>query len=121
MKKNNESEESGFNKVAKKVNDPGEVIIIINQYDEIIKSHNERVIGYEAKEGQLLKKSREVEDFIQNVRQNKLIIFYKIEMHKFLKKYPSLKNSTLPQSCLRNNFKTIKVVCKEKVEMYFFR
>ena len=44
FEKNDEAGQPGFNEVANRTNDPREVIIIINQYDEIIKSHNKWVI-----------------------------------------------------------------------------
>ena len=105
LKENDEAEDPGLNEVANETNGPGETIFRINQYEEIIKSHNKRVIGYVAKQGQILKKFREVEDFIQNVRKIKFTIYYKIT------KYPSSKKSTLPSSHFGNNFKAINTVC----------
>ena len=60
----------------------------------------------------ILNMFREVEDLIQNVGQSKSTICYKIRMYKFLKKYPVLKNSTLPSSYFQNLFKAIKIVFK---------
>ena len=115
LKENDEEEEPGLNET----NDPGETIIIINQYEEIIKSHNKRVTGCLSKQGEIRKEFREAEDFTQNVGEKKLTIYYKIGMHKFFNKYPFLKNSTLLSNYIRNNFKAIKTVCKKKRKSNF--
>lgn len=50
-------EEPGF--IIDNVTDPGEAIAIINDYEEVIKTRTKRMIGYVAKQGQMLKKFRD--------------------------------------------------------------
>ena len=45
--------------------------------------------------GQLLRKFRETEQFLENVGQKKYTIYFIIGLYKFLKKYLKLKKSTL--------------------------
>ena len=105
LKENGDVEQAGTNEIANKTKNPIEAINIINQYKEIIiKSNNNWV-------GQILQKIWKVENFIQNVGQSKSTFYYKIRMYKFLKNYSALKNSILPSSYFKNNFKAIKVVC----------
>ena len=52
MRENDKVEDSGLN--IANVIDPGEAKTIISRYEEIIKTQNKRVIGYVAKQGEIL-------------------------------------------------------------------
>ena len=62
------------------------------------------------KKGELLKKFKDTEDFVQNVGQNKSIIYFKISLCNFLKKFPVLNTFTLSSHYANNSFKTMKSV-----------
>ena len=71
--------------------DPGEAFTFINNSEKIIKTQNKKTIGCVAKQGQILKKIRDREDFIKKVRLSRSSIF-KIGLYKFFFKKASLKN-----------------------------
>ena len=62
------------------------------------------------KKGELLKKFKDTEDFAQNVGQNKSIIYFKISLCNFLKKFPALITFTLSSHYANNSFETMKSV-----------
>ena len=113
LQENDDVVEQGLNKRANNVNNFQKAIKIINRFEDIIKTQNIKAMGYIGKEGELLKKFKDTENFFDNVGQSRSTIYFKISLYKFLKKYPSLKKSTLRSSYFKNNFKAIKVVCKE--------
>ena len=81
-------------------------MVIIRRYEDIIKTQNKKAIGYIAKQGEILKKFKDTQNFFDNVGQSKSTIYFKISLYKFLKKYPLLKTSTLQSIYFKNNFKT---------------
>ena len=113
LQENDDVVEQGLNKRANNVNNFQKAIKIINRFEDIIKTQNIKAMGYIGKEGELLKKFKDTENFFDNVGQSRSTIYFKISLYKFLKKYPLLKKSTLRSSYFKNNFKAIKVVCKE--------
>ena len=70
--------------------DPGEAFTFINNSEKIAKTQNKKTIGCVAKQGQILKKIRDREDFIKKVRLSRSSIF-KIGLYKFFFKKTSLK------------------------------
>ena len=83
---------------------------LINRCEEIIKTQHKRIIGYISQQGKMLKKFKKTENFYDNAGKSRSMIFFKISIYEFLKKYPSLKKSTLPSSYFKNNLKVIKSV-----------
>ena len=63
LKENNDVEEQGLNKTVNNVNNSQEAIVIIRRYEDIIKTQNKKAVGYIAKQGQLLKKFKDTQDF----------------------------------------------------------
>ena len=43
---------------------------------------------------------------------------FKTGLYKFLQKYPALKSSTLSSHYFKNNFKEIKTVCKNNMQLF---
>ena len=107
LKENDDVEGQGLTETANNVNNSQEAIVIIPCYEEIIRKNPKKAIVDIGKEGELFKK------FTDNVGQSKSMIYFKISLYKFLKKYPLLETSTLQSSYFKNNFKAIKVVWKE--------
>ena len=66
----------------------------------------------------MLKKFKDTEGFVENVRLSRSTIYFKIGPYKFLKKYPALKNSSLSSHYFRNNFKMNKIVWKSHEELF---
>ena len=66
-----------------------------------------------------LKKLNDNENFFDTVNQSKSIISYKINLRKFLKRYPVLKNPTLSSNFFKNKFKLIKMVCKTNAKLVY--
>ena len=118
FKENNDVEEQGLNETVNNLNNSQEVIVIIRRYEDVIKTQNKKAAGYIAKQVELLKRFKDAQNFFDNVGQSKSIIYFKILLHKFLKKYPLLKTSTLQSSYFKNNFTAIKVVCKENPTLF---
>ena len=113
LQENDDVEEQGLNETANDVNNSQEVIRITNRYEDIIKTQNEKAIGYVGKQGELLKEFKDTENFFDHVGQSRSTIYFKIWLYKFLKKYLLLIKSTLQSNYFKNNFKAIEIVCKE--------
>ena len=63
MQENDDVEEQRLNETASNVNNSQEAIKIINQYKNIIKTQNKKAIAYIGKQGELLKKFKDTENF----------------------------------------------------------
>ena len=83
-----------------------------------MKTQNKKVISYVTKQGMILKKFRDTEQFFLNGGQSKTIIHFKMGLHKFMKKYPALKRPTLSSNYFKNNFNVIKTVCRNSVTLF---
>ena len=95
LKENDDVEEQGLNETVNNVSNSQDAIFIVRSYVEIIKTQNKKAIGlYIGKQGELLKKFKDTENFFDNVGQSRSTIYFKISLYKFLKKYPLLKTST---------------------------
>ena len=95
LKENDDVEEQGLNETANNVNNSQEAITVVHRYEEIIKTQNKKTIGYTGKQGELLKKFKDIENFFDNFGQSRPTMYFKISLYKFLNKYPLLKTSTL--------------------------
>ena len=109
-------QESDFN--IKNIIDQQEAIKRTKHYDVTIKTENKNNIRYESTQGQVLKNFKDTKEFVENVGLSQSTIYFKIGLYKFLKKYPSLKNSSLSSHYFRNNFRMIKTVCKSNKELF---
>ena len=110
-------EEQGLDKIANNVSNCQEATAIICRYKENIKTQNKKAIGHTGKQGELLKKFQDNENFFDNVGQSRSTIYFKISLYKLLRKYHLLKTSILQSSYFKNNFKAIKIICK-KFQLY---
>ena len=113
LKKNDDAEEQGLRKTVNNVSNSQETIIIICCSKEIIITQIKKAIGYIGKQGELLNKVKNTKNVFDDVNQSRSTVYFEISRYNFLKKYPLLETSTLQLSCFKNNFKAIKVVCKE--------
>ena len=86
--------------------------------EELLKSSNERIISIVAKQGELLKKFKDSDEFFDSVDQGRSNLYFKRRLYKFLCKFPALRNSTLTPSYFKNNFKIIKKVCQANADIF---
>ena len=63
-----------------------EIIALIHHYEALSKHKDKKPIGYTGKQGELLKKFKDTEDFFDNVGQSRSTIYFKISFCKFLMK-----------------------------------
>ena len=61
--------------------DQGEAIDIIKHYVDIMKTENKKTIRYEAIQGQMLKKFKDKEGFIENVGLIRFTSYFKIGLY----------------------------------------
>ena len=64
-----------------------EAINVINHFEEIMKIKNKKIIRYAAVQGQMLKKFKDMEDFIENEGLSRSTIYFKTGFYKFLKNF----------------------------------
>ena len=116
LKENDTVEKSDFD--IKSIADQKEAINKIKHYDEIIKTGNKNTIRYKSIQGQMLKKSNDSKEFVENVGVSRSTIYFKIGLYKLLKKHLALKNSIFSSHYFKNNFEMIKRVCKSNKELF---
>lgn len=80
LKENDKLDQSDPDATADVITDLIDAVRTLQRYEEIIKTQNNRVIGHTGKQGQLLKRFRKIEQFLENLGQNK-------PTFNFLKKY----------------------------------
>ena len=109
-----------LNKEAEEVQDPEKAVIIIERYENIIKTKRKGIINVAYHQGQVFKRFKEKEKFAKLVSElgiHKTTIICKINVFKLCKKYPKLLTS-IGLGFFKNYYKEIKVICEEN-EKYF--
>ena len=87
-----------LNKEAEEVQDPEKAIIIIERYQNIIKTNRKGIINVAYHQGQIFKRFKEKEKFAKLVSElgiHKTTIICKINVFKLCKKYPKLLTSSI--------------------------
>ena len=105
-----------LNKEAEEVQDPEKAVIIIERYENIIKTKRKGIINVAYHQGQVFKRFKEKEKFAKLVSElgiHKTTIICKINVFKLCKKYPKLLTSSIGLGFFKNYYKDIKVICKE--------
>ena len=110
--KASEEENANLNEEVKNVKSLNEGISLVQKYENLLKGTNKKIINIIGKQGELLKRFKEKDEFFNSVGLSKLNIYFKMRLFKFLCKFPVLKNSTLTPSYFKSNMKIIKKVCK---------
>ena len=105
-----EEDYSGLNKEVKNAKEPKGATSIIKKYEQLLRGENRKIINIMEKQGELLKKFKEKDEFFSRVGLNRSNIYFKIPLHKFLCKFPIFKKSILTSSYFKINFKLIKNV-----------
>ena len=93
-------------------------VSLAKKYEVLLKGANWKIINIVGKQGELLKRFKDSDEFFDGLGLSRSIIYFKISLHKFLCKFPVLKNSTLTSSCFKSNFKMIKKVCKSNANIF---
>ena len=105
-----------LNKEAEEAQDPEKAVIIIEQYENIIKTKRKGIINVAYHQGQVFKRFKEKEKFAKLVSElgiHKTTIICKINVFKLCKKYPKLLTSSIGLGFFKNYYKDIKAICEE--------
>ena len=104
------NEEEDYLLIKEEVNNPKELkdgISLIKKYENLLKGANKKIIKIVGKQGELLKRFKDEEQFFDCVGLNRSNIYFKISLYNFLFKFPVLKYSTVTSSYFKSNFKLI--------------
>ena len=102
-----------LNKEAEETQDPEKAVIIIEQYENIIKTKRKGIINVAYHQGQVFKRFKEKEKFAKLVSElgiHKTTIICKINVFKLCKKYPKLLTSSIGLGFFKNYYKDIKAI-----------
>ena len=105
-----------LNKEAEEVQDPEKAVIIIERYENIIKTKRKGIINVAYHQGQVFKRFKEKEKFAKLVSElgiHKTTIICKINVFKLCKKYPKLLTSSIGLGFFKDYYKDIKAICEE--------
>ena len=105
-----------LNKEAEEVQDPEKAVIIIERYENVIKTKRKGIINVAYHQGQVFKRFKEKEKFAKLVSElgiHKTTIICKINVFKLCKKYPKLLTSSIGLGFFKNYYKDIKAICEE--------
>ena len=94
-----------LNKEAEEVQDPEKAVIIIERYENIIKTKRKGIINVAYHQGQVFKRFKEKEKFAKLVSElgfYKTTIIFKINVFKLCKKYPKLLKSSTGLEIFKN-------------------
>ena len=105
-----------LNKEAEEIQDPEKAVIIIERYENIIKTKRKGIINVAYHQGQVFKRFKEKEKFAKLVSElgiHKTTIIFRINVFKLCKKYPKLLKSSIGLGFFKNYHKDIKAICEE--------
>ena len=105
-----------LNKEAEEVQDPKKAVIIIEWYENIIKTKRKGIINVAYHQGQVFKRFKEKEKFAKLVSElgiHKTTIIFKINVFKLCKKYPKLLKSSIDLEFFKSYHKDINAICEE--------
>ena len=108
-----------LNKEAEEVQDPEKAVIIIERYENIIKTKRKGIINVAYHQGQVFKRFKEKEKFAKLVSElgiHKTTIIFKINVFKLCKEYPKLLKSSIDLGVFKDYYKDIKAICQENEE-----
>ena len=105
-----------LNKEAEEVQDPEKAVIIIERYENIIKTKRKGIINVAYHQGQVFKRFKEKEKFAKLVSElgiHKTTIIFRINVFKLCNKYPKLLKSSIGLGLFKNYRKDIKAIYEE--------
>ena len=113
-----EEENTNLNEEVKNVKSLNERISLVQKYENLLKGTNKKIIKIVGKQGKLLKRFKEEDEFSNSVGLSISNRYFKMRLFKFLCKFPVLKNSMLTPSYFKSNMKVIKKVCKANADIF---
>ena len=113
-----EEENGALKEEVKNTKSLNEGISLVQKYENLLKGANKKFINLVGKQGKLLKRFKEEDEFFDCVGLIRSNIYFKMQLFKFLNKFPVLKNSTLTPSYFKSNLKQIKEVCKANADIF---
>ena len=105
-----------LNKEAEEVQDPEKAVIIIERYENIIKTKRKGIINVAYHQEQVFKRFKEKEKFtklVSELRIHKTTIICEINLFKLCKTYPKLLTSSIGLGFFKNYYKDIKAIWEE--------
>ena len=105
-----------LNEGVRKAKYPKEVAIVIKKHEELIKEQNQRIINIVSKQGELLKRFKELDEYFESVGLSQSNIHFKIRFYRALVMLLVLRNLTLSS----NYFKKDYFICLEKVNNFLY-
>ena len=93
-----------------------ERLLLDQNYENLLKGANKKIINIVGKQGELLKRFKDEDEFFGCVGLSRSNIYFNMRLFKLSCKFPVLKNSTLTPSYFKSNLKLIKKVCKANVD-----
>ena len=93
-------------------------IDLVKEYEDLFRDANKEIINIVGKQGELLERFRDEDEFFDRVWLSRSNISFKISLYKFLRKFPLLKNWTLTSSYFKTNFEANKKVRKLNVNIF---
>ena len=88
LKETNEECDAPLDEMGNQMTRHDDPASIIKQYEEIILTQEKKIVGLLIKQGYILKKFNDKEHFFETVGLSKSTIYFKINIYKFVKKYP---------------------------------
>ena len=93
-------------------------IDLVKEYEDLFRGANKEITNIVGKQGELLERFRDEDEFFDRVWLSRSNISFKISLYKFLRKFPLLKNWTLTSSYFKTNFEANKKVRKLNVNVF---
>ena len=97
---------------------PKDAISFIKKYEDLLKGAYRKIINIVGKQGELLKKIQEGNEFFSHVCLSRSNIYFKIRLCTFLCKFPILKKSTFTSSYFKSNLKLINKLGKANADIF---
>ena len=97
-------EEKDYLQICEKVKNAKDLkdgISLVKKYEDLLKSGNKKIINIVGKQGELLKRFKDSDEFFYSVGLSRSNTYFKIRLYEFLCKFPALRNSILTSSYLK--------------------
>ena len=106
----------GVEDLSKNVDNPDDAAELIGRIEHMMKSNKNNILMLAYHQGIIFKKYKENNKFTSSVAKfkiHKMTINFKIGIIKFIDDYPKMRKFRISLHFLKNNFRVIKVICKE--------
>ena len=107
-----------MNEEVKNPKEPKVGISIVKKYEDLFKGANRKTINIMVKQGELLKRFEDSDEFFYRVGLSRSSIYFKIRLYNFSCKFPILIRSTLTSSYFKSSLKLIKKVSQANANIF---